>query len=314
MIISSALNAILLHGKYSLLNQPKNILISGFLAAIAVIFVWSSWLVVSRAGATSALTIFDMTALRFGISGVLALPIVFYYKPWKTLSILRILLLSFILGPVYLFAVFGGFALAPVAHGGAFMNGLLPIMSLTIGYLYFKNKVTNLQKVGAIIILISCGILSFSAEGINLSDSWVGDLLFVIGGLFFSVYVVCNPAWNLNATHVLLSGSVINAIYYVPIWYFFLPSGLSKATDSDILLQALFQGLVPTFLGLLLIGYAARTVGSNTTSSMMAAVPGVGTILGVIFLGEILEPIGWIALLTLTLGIFVTSIPKRNSI
>ena len=47
---------------------------------------------------------------------------------------------------------------------------------------------------------------------------------------------------------------------------------------------------------------------------MMAAVPGVGTILGVIFLGEILEPIGWIALLTLTLGIFVTSIPKRNSI
>ena len=314
MIISSALNAILLHGKYSLLNQPKNILISGFLAAIAVIFVWSSWLVVSRAGATSALTIFDMTALRFGISGVLALPIVFYYKPWKTLSILRILLLSFILGPVYLFAVFGGFALAPVAHGGAFMNGLLPIMSLTIGYLYFKNKVTNLQKVGAIIILISCGILSFSAEGINLSDSWVGDLLFVIGGLFFSVYVVCNPAWNLNATHVLLSGSVINAIYYVPIWYFFLPSGLLKASDGDILLQALFQGLVPTFLGLLLIGYAARTVGTNTTSSMMAAVPGVGTILGVIFLGEILEPIGWIALLTLTSGILITSIPKRNSI
>ena len=83
------------------------------------------------------------------------------------------------------------------------------------------EKVTNLQKVGAIIILISCGILLFSAEGINLSDSWVGDLLFVIGGLFFSVYVVCNPAWNLKATHVLFSGSVINAIYYVPIWYFF---------------------------------------------------------------------------------------------
>ena len=107
---------------------------------------------------------------------------------------------------------------------------------------------------------------------------------------------------------------MINAIYYVPIWYFFLPSGLSKASDGDILLQALFQGLVPTFLGLLLIGYAARTVGTNTTSSMMAAVPGVGTILGVIFLGEILEPIGWIALLTLTSGILITSIPKRNSI
>lgn len=310
----SVLNLSLLSGQYSLLNQSTKTIATGFFAAIAVIFVWSSWLVVSRAGATSELTIFDMTALRFGISGVIALPIVFYYKPWKTLSILRIFLLSFILGPAYLFAVFGGFSLAPVAHGGAFMNGLLPIMSLTIGYLYFKNKVTNLQRIGALVILISCGILSFSAEGINLSDSWLGDLLFVVGGLFFSIYVICNPAWKLNATHVLLSGSVINALYYIPIWYFFLPSGFSRASEGDIFLQALFQGLVPTFLGLLLIGYAARTVGSTTTSTMMAAVPGIGTILGVIFLGEILEPIGWMALGTLTCGIFVTSLPTRNPI
>ena len=296
-----------------MLKQSTKTTVMGFLAAIAVIFVWSSWLVVSRAGATSELTIFDMTAFRFGVSGMIALPIVFYYQPWKTSSLLRILLLSFILGPAYLFAVFGGFSLAPVAHGGAFMNGLLPIMSITIGYLYFKNKVTNLQKTGAIVILISCGILSFSAEGINLSDSWLGDLLIVIGGLFFSVYVICNPAWNLNAAHVLLSGSVINALYYIPIWYFFLPSGISRASNSDLFLQALFQGLVPTFMGLLLIGYAARTVGSNTTSTMMAAVPGIGTILGVIFLGEILEPIGWMALVALTCGILVTSLPKRNS-
>jgi drug/metabolite transporter (DMT)-like permease len=69
---------------------------------------------------------------------------------------------------------------------------------------------------------------------------------------------------------------------------------------------------VPTLLGLLLIGYAARTIGSNTTSTRMAAVPGVGTVLGILFLDEILKPIGWIALLTLTIGIIVTSLPKKK--
>ena len=89
-------------------KQPMTKMVSGFLAATMVIFVWSSWLVVSRAGATSALTIYDLAAMRYGLSGCIALPLVIYYKPWKTLSLVRIFLLSFILGPVYLFAVFGG--------------------------------------------------------------------------------------------------------------------------------------------------------------------------------------------------------------
>ena len=293
-------------------KQPMTKMVSGFLAATMVIFVWSSWLVVSRAGATSVLTIYDLAAMRYGLSGCIALPLVIYYKPWKTLSLVRIFLLSFILGPVYLFAVFGGFKLAPVAHGGAFMNGLLPIMSLLLGYFYLKHKITNIQKIGSIVILISCGFLSFSSQEVSFSDSWLGDILFVIGGMFFTIYVFCNPVWNLKAMHILLSGSVINGLYYIPIWYFFLPTGIPLASNNEILLQSFFQGLVPTLLGLLLIGYAARTIGSNTTSTMMAAVPGVGTVLGILFLDEILKPIGWIALLTLTIGIIVTSLPKKK--
>ena len=69
--------------------------LSGYLAAIIVIFVWSSWLVASRAGATSTLTIFDLGAMRYGLSGLVALPIVAYYKPWRTISFWRAIWLSF---------------------------------------------------------------------------------------------------------------------------------------------------------------------------------------------------------------------------
>jgi drug/metabolite transporter (DMT)-like permease len=89
-----------------------------------------------------------------------------------------------------------------------------------------------------------------------------------------------------------------------------LPSGLQATSTEQIIFQSFYQGLVPTLFGLLLIGYAARTLGSNTASTMMAGVPGVGAILGVIFLGETLEVFGWLALLTLTTGIIITSLPK----
>ena len=290
--------------------NPKGSNLSGYVAAIVVIFVWSSWLVASRAGATSNLTIFDLGAMRYGLSGLVALPIVAYYKPWRTITFWRAIGLSFILGPAYMFVVFAGFTYAPVAHAGAFMNGFLPIMSLTFSFFVFKTKIKPIQKYSALLILLSAGVLSFSSNEFSFSSSWRGDLLFILAGMFFTAYVICNPVWKLNASHILFCGSVINGLYYIPIWFFFLPSGLQATSTEQIIFQSFYQGLVPTLFGLLLIGYAARTLGSNTASTMMAGVPGVGAILGVIFLGETLEVFGWLALLTLTTGIIITSLPK----
>ncbi|MDH3742985.1 MAG: hypothetical protein OER56_15455, partial [Hyphomicrobiales bacterium] len=94
----------------------------GCLAAFSVVFIWSSWLVASRSGALSGLTVYDLAALRYGISGLLASPFVLYFKPWRTLSIGRIAVLTMLLGPVYILLVFNAFVFAPAAHGGIFMN------------------------------------------------------------------------------------------------------------------------------------------------------------------------------------------------
>ena len=54
---------------------------AGTNSAIAVIFVWSTWLVVSRTGVQSELTVFDLAAMRYGVSAIIAFPFVIYYKP-----------------------------------------------------------------------------------------------------------------------------------------------------------------------------------------------------------------------------------------
>jgi drug/metabolite transporter (DMT)-like permease len=137
--------------------------------------------------------------------------------------------------------------------------------------------------------------------------TWKGDILFFIGGIFFTAYVVANRAWRISLAEFFLCSSVINGIVFIPIWYFLLPSGLHLASLNQIFLQSFYQGIVPPLIGLVLVAHAVRRIGSDATSSIMAAVPGLAALLGSIFLNEILNLNSWISIFGLTVGIAATS-------
>ncbi len=286
-------------------NSPNPAL--GYAAAIAVTLIWATWLVASRAGAQSPLTIYDQTALRYGVSSIVALPIVLYFKPWRTMSLQRIAVTSFLLGPVYILAVFLAFEHAPAAHGGIFMNGALPAITLFVSWLLLKQSVHRLQLVGVIMIIAGAILAAADAAELSIANAWIGDGLFFISAIFFSGYLIAARLWNISTTQVLFCSSIINAALFVPIWYWFLPSGISETSQSQLLIQTLYQGLIPGLIGLLLVAVATRNIGPSSTAAFMAAVPTLGSILGAVLLGEMLGKLGWMSLLILTPGILLVA-------
>lgn len=288
--------------------------LSGYAACFTIIFIWSFWIIISRLAANSPLTVYDLAAMRYGFSAIISLPFVMYFKPWRSLSLTRIMSLSFLLGPVYILTVFSGFSYAPAAHGGIFMNGLLPIFTILIGILFFSAELDPIKIMGAVVILCCAGVLGTTSQGLDLSQSWVGDICFAIGGAFFAVYVTLSRRWAIKTVEILFCGSIVNVVVYFPIWYFLLPSGFSSAESSDIILQSVYQGLLPNLVGLILIAHAARTIGSDSTSAIMAIVPATAAILGVWLLDEYLGMISWLAILGLTGGLLVMTLPKRHNI
>ncbi|NNE23274.1 MAG: DMT family transporter, partial [Rhizobiales bacterium] len=180
-------------------QQPAtgNAYLLGCLAALAVVFIWSSWLVASRSGALSGLTVYDLAALRYAISGLVALPFVLYFKPWKTLTIGQIAVLTMLLGPVYIMLVFNGFVFAPAAHGGIFMNGVLPVMTLAIGWLWLREAPRWQQLVAAAFILLATVAVASDKSQIAVAGSWRGDLLFLAAAAFFSMYMVLSRVWRI---------------------------------------------------------------------------------------------------------------------
>jgi len=286
------------------LSSPR----SGYLACTMVVCIWAFWLIVSRIGATSTLTIYDLAALRYGISAVVALPFVIFFKAWKNLPLQRIVILTFLLGPLYILMVFSGFIFAPAAHGGVFMNGPVPIMTLILGAILLNTAIEYRKLAGAALIIVSSAVLGFGASGLMLAQSWIGDLCFVFGGLCFAVFVTLSRLWNIKTLDIFFCGSVVNAVIYVPVWYFFLPSGFATTEISLVILQSIYQGLLPNLVGLVFIAHASKTAGADVTAAFMAIVPGFGALLGVILLSEQMPLTSWGAIVGLTAGLLLMAL------
>ena len=290
-------------------NSPSHL--TGYAAAWCIVFVWSFWLIVSRVANQSGLTIYDLAAFRYGLAALIAVPLCLYYKPWRGLRLAQIAVLSFILGPVYILIVFSGFLYAPAAHGGIFMNGVLPLISILFALVLIRVLPSLRQAMGAVLILVSAIALALDASVSSGKDAWIGDLLFLVGALFFSIYMILSERWKLGAMQIIFCGTVVNAALYLPVWYFWLPSGLSDAPMGPLLLQAIYQGFVPNLIGLLFIAHASQNIGTGNTSFILAAVPGGGAILGALILGETLSLIGILALILLTSGLLL-SVRRRR--
>lgn len=280
--------------------------IMGFAAAWCIVLVWSFWLIVSRVANDSGLTVYDLAAMRYGLASIIAIPLCIYYKPWRTMRISEIAALSFILGPVYILIVFSGFLYAPAAHGGIFMNGVLPLISMVWAVVLMGVFPSKRRVLGAVLILLSAIVLAWDASVSSSAQAWIGDILFLIGAVFFSIYMVLSERWKLGAMQIIFCGTIVNAVFYLPIWFFWLPSGMADAPTGPFLLQAVYQGFVPNLIGLLFIAYASRTIGNGNTSFILAAVPGGGAILGALILDESLTLISLIALVALTAGLLMS--------
>jgi drug/metabolite transporter (DMT)-like permease len=288
----------------------KNSYFLGLSAGIVVVFIWSFWLVVTRAGVSSTLTIYDFAAFRYGLSSIIALPFVLYFKPWKTISLVRTFILTVLLGPLYILCVFSGFIYAPASHGGIFMNGLMPVITLIFGYILLRQRIFLQQMLGAFVILLGTFLVIYDGLAVSFSNTWVGDLLFIIGAIFFSFYVVISRLWSITMTQLLFCGSILNALLYLPVWWFFLPHGFVGVPNDILALQMIYQGFIPNLVGIFFITYASQQIGSASTSAVLSAVPPIGSILGLLILNETLGFYGWLSLLLITPGILAVVLKK----
>ena len=74
----------------------------------------------------------------------------------------------------------------------------------------------------------------------------------------------------------------------------------------------LYQGIMPNVVGLLLVAYAAKNIGSAATAAFLAGVPPLSTIIAFLFLNESLGLLGWVSVVLIAPGIVLVAMNRKS--
>jgi drug/metabolite transporter (DMT)-like permease len=150
----------------------------GLLSALAVVGIWSGFVVVSRAGGVSPLTPWDVIAIRYATAASLLLPFWWARRRFRLWN-RRYVVLAACGGLAYAVLAFSGFKLTSAAHAAVLLPGLLPF-AVALAACALLGEVPGVAR-WAGLALAACGIGCLGAEASGVAGSAVAGDFLVIG-------------------------------------------------------------------------------------------------------------------------------------
>jgi len=281
----------------------------GALCIVATVAVWAGWYIVIRLGLTSShLDVQDLAAVRFGVAGLLMLPVV-----WRRGVALDRLgwpgLIAIVVGGGAPFALLVGAGLvyAPVSHATALTQGTVPLTVALVAALVLKERVTGPSVVGyALIVAGALMIGGISLSEVNSRET-LGHLLFVAASLVWAGYTVALRKARLVGLHAPALAAVASLILYLPVYLLTRGERLLAAPLGDIVFQGLYQGVLTAILSLLLYSRGVALIGASAAGAFVALGPVIAALLSIVVLGDRIDLHNWIAIAVITAGVLLAS-------
>lgn len=300
----------------------------GAAAAVITIAIWTAFIVIARAMAHKTLTPFDIAFVRMIGAGLVMVPWGWWWvrreragRPdetsrgaathWLGLSPYswRITATAGTLAAVlYASLAYSGFLFAPAAHASVLMPGMLPLWTTLIALVAIGTPVTSKRWVGLGLIvagglLVGGTSLLRALANMGGSDVWKGDVLFLCASFSWSCYTVYARKHGLQAIPATIAVCVFAVMTFVPVYALLALGGvvvshLQQAPWSEILFQAVVQGVGSVVISGITFVKMVENFGPIRSTMMTAVVPGLSALAAVLFLGE---PLYWNLLLGLAL-------------
>jgi drug/metabolite transporter (DMT)-like permease len=279
----------------------------GALLGLAAVSIWSGNIVVAGLGLRSNLTPWDISAIRFGVAGLVLLPylmrrgIAFERLRWIGLAAL-------VLGgaPTVLLAN-AGLLFAPAAHAGALFPGVMPLMVAILAAALLREAFTSQKAMGFVLIMTGVIGIVWAAGGTIGSLQNAGHLLFLGSALAFGCYTVAMRWARLDGLHAAAISAVGSMFLYLPPYALVAGAGLFDASPRDIALQALVQGLLTAIISYLVYGRAVSILGASSGAALAASCPATTALMAIPILGEWPSAVDWLAISLISVGVYVVS-------
>lgn len=258
----------------------------GIAYACCAALLFSGFVVVSRLGLSTVLTLPDIAALRFGIGGLVLSPILIRHG-LSGLRVRQAVALAVLGGLGFALFAYAGFVLAPAAHGSVLLHGTLSLTTALLIVAFGGNVPGGWRMAG--LALIVAGIVAMAWDGFaNASPSFLaGDACLLLASLCWSGYGLYVRHLGLSALRAAAVVAVISALMFLPAYALLPGKMLLEAQWPELLLQGVFQGILIAAISIVVYTRAVALIGASQVSLFIAAVPVVTVLAAFVLLAEV---------------------------
>jgi len=260
--------------------------VAGAVYGVLASLIWAGFPAITKLSMASTLTAWDVTALRFGTAGLLLLPI-FVRRGLGSLRWPAALLLVCGAGAPYVLLTAGGLAFAPAAHMGVITPSCMLLFSTLGSWALLGDRPEGGRIAG--VLTIFAGIVMLGWDGLSNHGwrTWLGDTMFVLGGLFWASYTIGSRAWSVAPFHATVIVAVLSMLLYVPGYAVIEGSHLAAVPWTEIAIQAIFQGVLSAVVALVLYTRSVALLGAARGAVFAALVPSFSLLFAIPILHEV---------------------------
>ncbi len=263
----------------------------GIALGIAMALMAASSFSVARGGILRGVRPEDITLLRFGVAGLIFLPVLIRHGIGNLGGIGwgRGLALVLTAGPLAAFSQAAGYMFAPLAHGAVLVPMSVTVFCSVLAVMLLKEHHGLAHALGTGGIILGLGLIGI--EGLLASSGganvWIGDLIFLFAGLLWAAYTILFRIWRLESVVAMAAVCVLSLVIMAVVYPLaFSIEHLLTLPWQELALQGLVQGLLSGTLATLAYNRIVVLLGAGRAVLFPAMVPGLAIVFGIPILGE----------------------------
>jgi drug/metabolite transporter (DMT)-like permease len=291
--------------------MPKHQL-RGLSAGLAAASIWGGMYVVSKV-VLEVVPPFTLLAIRL-LLGIAALGMVVAFRPKTQMTrrqFWQIFLVGFVGYGVSLAFQFIGTRLS-TASNGSLVTSATPAFVLLFAPFLLGEKTTARRLIALVISTLGVvAVIDPRTAELSPTLFW-GNLSLLAAALTWALYSVLVRKVSqtgdlLTASAIMLAGGIPSSMLF-GAWEIH-SQGIGVITPG-IIGGIIFLGIISTAVAMLLWNYAFAELPAAVASLTFFAQPVVGTILGALFLGEVITPLFLFGGLLIGIGLVIASTEK----
>jgi drug/metabolite transporter (DMT)-like permease len=267
-------------------------LVLGIGVGLAAAGIGALYTVYARWGIAHGLQAQDLTALRFGVAGMLTLPVLWIALRRDAAGFRRQarvwLAVAALAGTPFGLLMFGALQFAPASHAAVFPFSAMSVVGLVMSAWLLKDRLTARKVAGIGVVMGGLLLLSGVDAASFTGRAALGDAMFVAAGTLWAGFGILLRRHRLDP---LVATAVVSAsalLTYIPTYLIATGgAGLAVVPAHVLWTEVLVQGVIAGAGTLLTYATMVKLLGPARAAVFPALAPGLAALLAWPVLGHV---------------------------